>query len=119
MISFANLLYVLLTYLIESCSYKLNVVYVQRKKHSIWYTTAKSEVHTFKHKNRRKSLRDIFVYHFLFYIYLFVAQFLIFKPLSYCFEETIGFEAKASFASRPDLRLIRRYNEPGDITKEF
>ena len=73
MISFVNLLYVLLTHLIESCSYKLNVVYVQREKHSIWYTTATSEVHTFKSKNRRKSLRDIFVYHFLFYIYLFVA----------------------------------------------
>ena len=28
-------------------------------------------------------------------------QFVIFKPLSYCFEETKGFEVKASFASRP------------------
>ena len=26
-------------------------------------------------------------------------QFVIFKPLSYCFEETIGFDVKASFAS--------------------
>ena len=38
-----------------------------------------------------------------FYLY----QFVIFKPLSYCFEETIGFDVKASFASRPELRLIR------------
>ena len=36
-----------------------------------------------------------------------VTQFLICKPLSYCFEETIGFDVKASFASRPVLRLIR------------
>ena len=38
-------------------------------------------------------------------------QFVIFKPLSYCFEETIGFDVKASFASRPVLRLIRWYNQ--------
>ena len=31
------------------------------------------EVHTFKNKNKRKLLRDIFVYHFLLYICLFVA----------------------------------------------
>ena len=30
-------------------------------------------LHTFKNKMKRKSLRDIFVYHFLFYICLFVA----------------------------------------------
>ena len=34
-------------------------------------------------------------------------QFVIFKPLSYCFEETIRFDVKASFASRPLSRLIR------------
>ena len=34
-------------------------------------------------------------------------QFIIFKPLSYCFEETIGFDVKASFTSRPVSRLIR------------
>ena len=34
-------------------------------------------------------------------------QFVIFKPLSYCFEERIGFDVKASFASRPESRLIR------------
>ena len=33
-------------------------------------------------------------------------QFVIFKPLSYGFEETIGFYVKASFASRPVSRLI-------------
>ena len=33
-------------------------------------------------------------------------QFVIFKPLSYCFEETIGLDVKASFASRPVSRLI-------------
>ena len=33
-------------------------------------------------------------------------QFVIFKPLSFCFKETIGFHVKASFASRPVSRLI-------------
>ena len=33
-------------------------------------------------------------------------QFVIFKPLSYCFEETKGFDVKALFASRPMPRLI-------------
>ena len=28
-------------------------------------------------------------------------QFVTFKPLSYCFKETIGFDVNASFASRP------------------
>ena len=45
-------------------------------------------------------------------------QFVISKPLSYCFKETIGFNVKASFASRPLSRLIRWYNRPGDITKK-
>ena len=46
-------------------------------------------------------------------------QFVMIKPLSYCFEETIGFDVKASFASRPLSRLIKWYNKPGDKTKEF
>ena len=33
-------------------------------------------------------------------------QFVVFKPLSYCFEETIGFHIKASFTRLP-LRLIK------------
>ena len=37
---------------------------------SICYTAITYEVYTFKNKNKRKSLRDIFVYHFLFYINL-------------------------------------------------
>ena len=53
MILFANLLCVLLTYLIElliypGCLYKFNAVYVQCEKYSICYTTATYEVHTFK-----------------------------------------------------------------------
>ena len=36
-----------------------------------------------------------------------VTQFVVFKPLSYCLEEKIGFHVKASFASRPVSRLIR------------
>ena len=31
----------------------------------------------------------------------FEIQFVIFNPLSYCFEEIIGFDVKVSFASRP------------------
>ena len=34
-------------------------------------------------------------------------QFAIFKPLGHCFEETIGFDIKTSFASRPVSPLIR------------
>ena len=44
-----------------------------------------------------------------------IYQFVIFKPLSYCFEETIGFDVKTSFTRRPVSRLIK----PGDVTKEF
>ena len=50
----------------------------------------------------------------------FPVQFVIFKPLSNCFEVTIGFDVKILFTSRPaSPRLIRWYNKPGDITKEF
>ena len=42
-------------------------------------------------------------------------QFVIFKPQSHCFKETIGFDVKASFASRPESS----YNEPGDLTRKF
>ena len=48
-----------------------------------------------------------------------IIQFVIFKPLSYCFEQTIGFDVKASFVNRPTSRLISWYNKPGDITKEL
>ena len=48
-------------------------------------------------------------------LYRGVYQFVIFKPLSYCFEVTIGFDLKTSFARRPVLRLTK----PGDIKKEF
>ena len=45
----------------------------------------------------------------------FADQFIIFKPLSYCFEETIGFDVKSSFARRPVPRLIK----PDDIAKKI
>ena len=44
-----------------------------------------------------------------------LSQFVVFKTLSYFFEGTIEFDVKASFASRPVLRLIRWYNKPADI----
>ena len=40
-----------------------------------------------------------------------VKQFVIFKALNLCFEETIGFDVKASFASCPLSRQIRWYNK--------
>ena len=43
-----------------------------------------------------------------------IYQLAMFKPLSYCFEETIVFDVKALFARGPVSRLIK----PGDITKE-
>ena len=39
----------------------------------------------------------------------------VFKLLSYCFEDAIDFDVKASFARRPVSRLIK----PDDITKEY
>ena len=44
-------------------------------------------------------------------VYLFV----IFIPLSYCFEETTRFDVKALSARGPVSSLVK----PGDITKEF
>ena len=44
-----------------------------------------------------------------------IYQLVTFKSLSYCFEETVGFDIKVSFARRPVSLLIK----PGDITKEF
>ena len=37
-------------------------------------------------------------------------QFVIFNSLSYCFEDTIRFDVKVTFTSRPVLRLIRWCN---------
>ena len=45
----------------------------------------------------------------------FSTQIVIFKPLSYCLEEIIGFDVNASFASRPVSRLIK----PSDIIKKI
>ena len=42
-------------------------------------------------------------------------QLVVFKPISYCLEETIGFDKQISFARPPVLPLIKS----GDITKEF
>ena len=48
-----------------------------------------------------------------------IIQFVVFKPLSYYFEETIGFDAKASFTSRPVSRLISWYNKQVMQQKNF
>ena len=54
------------------------------------------------------------VYHILeCYMHGSSIQFVVFKQLSYCFKETIGFDKKASFARPPVSLLIKS----GDITK--
>ena len=74
--------------------------------------------------NYWRSNKNLLIINFLCYITLYMSYmklfpFVTFKPLSYCFEEIIEFDAKASFTSRPESRLMRWYNEPGDKTKEF
>ena len=45
-----------------------------KRFHNICYTVTTYEVHTLKQKkDKKKTLKDIFVYHFLFYICLFLA----------------------------------------------
>ena len=44
--------------------------------------------------------------YFSFLFNFVLSQFVIFKPLSYCFKETIGFDAKASSVSRLVSHLI-------------
>ena len=70
-----------------------------------------------KYVSKRKAVVDVFSWKGI--LKLCWTHFVIFKPLSYFFEETIVFDVKASFASRLVSRLIRWYNKPGDITKEF
>ena len=56
---------------------------------------------------------------FLLLFNKWICQFVIFKPLSYCFEKAIGFEVKAPFASRPLSRLISWYNNQVIQQKNF
>ena len=42
-------------------------------------------------------------------------QYVVFKPLTYCGEETIGSDVKILFARPPVSRLIK----PAGVTKEF
>ena len=84
-----NLFCVLLTYLIESwislgCSYKFNVVHVQREKsqyvilqHHMNYTLSRTKI------KEIYLLRDILVYHFVFYICLIVCKFAIIETRAY------------------------------------
>ena len=50
----------------------------------------------------------------MFFI-LIVIVIVVFKPLGYCVEETIGFDVKTSFSRPPVSRLIK----PSEITIEF
>ena len=64
--------------------FKFNVVYVQRQNHSIYYTTRTYEVHILKNKNKRKSLRDIFVYNFpLLYLFICSCKFVVTEIRTY------------------------------------
>ena len=59
----------------------MNLMYFMcnERNHNICYTTATYEVHFLKNQKKKKKkkkkslLRDIFVYHFLVYVGLFVA----------------------------------------------
>ena len=68
-----------------------------------------------KHNTKKFDLINVFQYRFRYFLEAVIAgachlllsvcqrryQFVIFKPLSYCFKETIEFDVKTSFASRP------------------
>ena len=59
-------------------------------------------------------LKQVFWQNFVFYVIFAVQcyyQFVTFKPFSYCFEETIGFDVRVSFVSRSVSRLISWYNK--------
>ena len=49
----------------------------------MFYATTTYEVHTFKNKNKRTSLRDIFVYHFLLYLFTRCCNLVIIKTRDY------------------------------------
>ena len=75
MISFKNLLCLLLTYLIESwispgCSYEFNVVFMQREKSQHLFATT-YEVHTFKNNNKKIIKRQ-----FCLFFYFFISVYL-------------------------------------------
>ena len=55
--------------------------------------------------------RKKMIFEILFQWGFYTAQFVIFKPLR--------FDVKALFASRPVSLLIRWFNKPGVVTKEF
>ena len=61
-------------------------------------------------QEKRHRFSKLFFKRFSFWPLLHV-QLVIFKPLSYWFEETIGFDVKPSFSSCPVSRLIRWYNK--------
>ena len=60
--------------------------------------------------------RDLFIY-CIYYRIIQTVKDAVFRPLSYCFKETItiGFKLKASFARPPVSHLIK----PDDIAKEL
>ena len=58
--------------------------------------------------------------HGIIFIATLQPKFVIFQPLSYCFEKKkIEFDVTVSLANRPMSRLFRWYNKLDDITKEF
>ena len=71
------------------------------RNHSFCYTTTTYEVHTFKNKNKRKSLRDIFVYRFLFYICFFLAANFLYAL----------FFISNTFISNAKLKLVKKIKE--------
>ena len=84
------------------CVLSVSVGVLSNGAFSLWVSLRLDDLEIISTLNKKKTL--MIIYHFV-----------TFKPLSYCFEEIIGFDAKGSFASRPVSRLIK----PGDITREF
>ena len=76
-------------------------------------TTVHDVLERYMHKSPLFSKNNAVCYILECYMHGSSIQFVVFKPLSYCFEETVGFDKQASFA-RPPVSL---FIKPGDITK--
>ena len=69
----------------------------------------RSELDTYQFVSLFQWFKSVFVMTQRKQLNLWETQFVMFKPLSYCFEERLRFDVKASFASRPVSRLISWY----------
>ena len=75
--------YVIKSWIFPHCSHEFNLNYAQGEKSQYLLYYNNIWVQTFKNKNKRKLLRDIFVYHSLFYIFIHGCKFVIIETCSY------------------------------------